>query len=219
MPLEREVTADDGRWFLRRMTPYRTADNRIDGIVLAFIDITPRKVVEAALRDSESRLARQLTDARALQQISTELVSEQDPNALYNHMVQAMMSLMHSDAASFQAVDTETGDLVLLAWQGFDPASARLWQRLGPHAGTVCAESLTTGERTVVHDIDKCNFIADPTNIDEFRRSNLRAVQSTPLVSRSGKRLGMISTHWRRPTPRRKTTWRGWTSWHGRRRT
>jgi len=31
------------------------------------------------------------------------------------------------------------------------------------------------------------------------RRSGIRAVQSTPLTSRSGQLLGMISTHWREP--------------------
>jgi len=33
----------------------------------------------------------------------------------------------------------------------------------------------------------------------EYRRSGIRAVQSTPLRSRSGRPLGMISTHWRTP--------------------
>src|SRR4029450_13781110 len=31
------------------------------------------------------------------------------------------------------------------------------------------------------------------------RRSGIRAVQSTPLRSRSGRLLGMLSTHWRAP--------------------
>ena len=33
----------------------------------------------------------------------------------------------------------------------------------------------------------------------EYRRSGIRAVQSTPLRSRTGRPLGMISTHWRTP--------------------
>jgi PAS domain S-box-containing protein len=36
-------------------------------------------------------------------------------------------------------------------------------------------------------------------HLEEYRRSNIRAVQSTPLLSRSGQLLGMISTHWREP--------------------
>jgi PAS domain S-box-containing protein len=36
-------------------------------------------------------------------------------------------------------------------------------------------------------------------DLDASRRSGIRAVQSTPLISRSGQLLGMISTHWREP--------------------
>ena len=46
VPAEREVAAHDGRWFLRRVTPYRTTDNRIDGVVVTFVDITRRKQAE-----------------------------------------------------------------------------------------------------------------------------------------------------------------------------
>jgi hypothetical protein len=51
----------------------------------------------------------------------------------------------------------------------------------------------------MVPDIETCDFMAGTVDLDEYRRSNIRAVQSTPLVSRSGQLLGMISTHWREP--------------------
>jgi PAS domain S-box-containing protein len=41
--------------------------------------------------------------------------------------------------------------------------------------------------------------MAGTGDLDAYRRSGIRAVQSTPLVSRSGQLLGMISTHWREP--------------------
>jgi len=41
-PLEDELAASNGRFYLRRILPYRTADNRIDGLVVTFIDITQR---------------------------------------------------------------------------------------------------------------------------------------------------------------------------------
>jgi PAS domain S-box-containing protein len=50
-----------------------------------------------------------------------------------------------------------------------------------------------------MQDIEACDSIAGTPDLDEFRRSNIRAVQSTPLVSRSGQLVGMISTHWREP--------------------
>ena len=46
--LEVEVAAADGRWFLRRMLPYRTMDNHIAGVVITFIDITEHKRISDA---------------------------------------------------------------------------------------------------------------------------------------------------------------------------
>jgi two-component system CheB/CheR fusion protein len=48
-PLEREVVADTGRPYLRRVLPYRTADNRIDGVVITFVDISEAKRAEKEL--------------------------------------------------------------------------------------------------------------------------------------------------------------------------
>ncbi len=48
-PREKEVRAEDGRWFTRRIIPYRTLDNRIDGVVISFIDITDRKQAAEAV--------------------------------------------------------------------------------------------------------------------------------------------------------------------------
>jgi chemotaxis methyl-accepting protein methylase/PAS domain-containing protein len=48
--VENEITAHDGRWFAVRIMPYRTLDNRIDGVVITFTDITVAKDLEAKLR-------------------------------------------------------------------------------------------------------------------------------------------------------------------------
>jgi two-component system, chemotaxis family, CheB/CheR fusion protein len=54
--VEREVLTRDGRWLLMRAHPYRTADARIDGVVLTFVDVTSGKRAEAQLQRSEARL-------------------------------------------------------------------------------------------------------------------------------------------------------------------
>jgi two-component system CheB/CheR fusion protein len=53
-PLKREVRGRAGRWYDVRLRPYRTVDNKIDGVVITFVDITELKQVEKALRDSET---------------------------------------------------------------------------------------------------------------------------------------------------------------------
>ena len=46
VPVEREVGQADGSWYLARLMPYRTLDDRIAGVVFTFIDITERKQAE-----------------------------------------------------------------------------------------------------------------------------------------------------------------------------
>jgi two-component system CheB/CheR fusion protein len=53
--LEREVQTRDGRWHMMQIVPYRTADDRIDGVVLTFVDVTQRKESEARVAESERR--------------------------------------------------------------------------------------------------------------------------------------------------------------------
>ena len=57
---EKPVAARDGRWFTVRIMPYRTLDNRIDGVVITFADITVAKTLEAKLRENQSVLEKHL---------------------------------------------------------------------------------------------------------------------------------------------------------------
>ena len=55
-PIERELRSRNGRWYLMRLRPYRTVDDKINGAVLTFVDITERRNVEEALRGSQAHL-------------------------------------------------------------------------------------------------------------------------------------------------------------------
>lgn len=59
--IEKQVAARDKRWFAVRIMPYRTQDNRIDGVVITFADITVAKNLEAALRKAQSDLETRFT--------------------------------------------------------------------------------------------------------------------------------------------------------------
>ncbi len=47
--IETEISTYDGRWFIVRIMPYRTLDDRIDGLVITFIDISVAKTLEIKL--------------------------------------------------------------------------------------------------------------------------------------------------------------------------
>ncbi|MGJ0507093.1 MAG: chemotaxis protein CheB [Methylocystis sp.] len=53
---EREVRSKSGAWYLMRMRPYRTVENRIDGVVVTLVDFSERRRAEDALRGGEARI-------------------------------------------------------------------------------------------------------------------------------------------------------------------
>ena len=58
---------------------------------------------------------------------------------------------------------------------------------------------MRTGRRVIVPDVETCEFIVGTPALEDHRKTGIRAVQSTPLLSRRGKMVGMLSTHWRNP--------------------
>jgi PAS domain S-box-containing protein len=148
-------------------------------------------------------------DIIQLHEISTLLIQEGNLDSLYDRILHAAIGLMSSDMASLQLLDLQRDQLRLLAWKGFHPQSAAFWETVHFNSACSCGIALATGARVVVPDVDTCDFMAGTADLDEYRRSNIRAVQSTPLVSRSGQPLGMISTHWREPhRPTERALWR-----------
>ena len=65
--VEKSINAHDGRWFTVRIMPYRTVDDRIDGVVITFADITVAKILEAKLRGQHAELTKQLPPTTAPQ--------------------------------------------------------------------------------------------------------------------------------------------------------
>ena len=54
--IEKKLLTDDGRCYIRRIVPFLAPDSDIDGVVVAFVDITRHTRDEAAVRESEQRL-------------------------------------------------------------------------------------------------------------------------------------------------------------------
>jgi PAS domain S-box-containing protein len=134
-----------------------------------------------------------------LHEISTLLIRESSLQALYDRILDVAISLTSADMASMQVFNPERGALQLLTWKGFHPKSAVFWEWVCFNSSSSCGLAFTSGCRVVVPDTESCAFLAGTPDLNEYRRSKIRAVQSTPLVSRSGQLLGMISTHWRKP--------------------
>jgi two-component sensor histidine kinase len=151
---------------------------------------------------NEERLASELAATQRLQEISTHLLSEDKIELLYDRILDAATAIMRSDFASMQKYFPErgsSGELRLLGHRGFSNEAASFWEWVRPTASCTCGVALRKRQRVIVPDVETCDFMAGSDHLGTYHQAGIRAVQSTPLMSRGGQVLGMISTHWRQP--------------------
>lgn len=154
------------------------------------------------LRDNEARLAAELAETKLLQGISAALVQHDRVEDLYGKIMDAAVTLMRSDYASMQMLYPERGsrgELHLLAFRGFTPEAAKFWEWVRADSESTCGIALRTGRRVIMPDVEKCDFMPSSEDRAMYLKTGIRAVQSTPLLSRTGRLVGMLSTHWRAP--------------------
>lgn len=63
-PIDREIQTEASAWFTRRILPYRTHDNKVEGVVITFTDISERKAIRKALEQAKQE-AEQATIAKS----------------------------------------------------------------------------------------------------------------------------------------------------------
>ena len=154
---------------------------------------------------AEEQLSRELQDMKQLQEISNRLVEKDDIQSLYEAILDSAMVLMNADFACIQSVIPEKNELYLLAYRNFRPESAEQWRYLKGTTTTSCGYALKTMERVIVSDIDNRFFEMTKDVADFYRSSDVAAVQTTPLFSRDGHHVGMLTTHWKTPhTPSKR---------------
>jgi signal transduction histidine kinase len=158
--------------------------------------------LENALRmrdETQRQLEAELEDARLLHGISAMLIDENTIGDLYQRLVEAATLVMRSDFGSMQRYDHERGELQLIAHRGLDAEAVDFWQWVYPDRATTCGKALAMSQRVIVPDFESCDFIAGSEDLVAFRKAGVRSAQSTPLLTRNGRLVGMITTHWTRP--------------------
>jgi PAS domain S-box-containing protein len=160
--------------------------------------LVERDRVIDALQERESQLAGELADARSLHEISVELISEHDAEALYTRIIDTACAIMHSQFASVQMLHG-TSRLQLLAHRGFSPSAAAGWKWIDATCRTACGQALEIGHRVLFRDVRPMEDVLGPELLAIYEETGIVAIQTTPLKSRTGRIVGMLSTHWSYP--------------------
>ncbi len=129
-----------------------------------------------------------------MQQVSTRLLQAGDVSLLLHDILDAAIEITGADMGNIQLLDGE--HLRITAQRGFEAPFLEFFDAV--HGGlAACGAALQRGERVVVADVAHSPIFAGTQALDVMIAAGARAVQSTPLVSRTGRLLGMFSTHYR----------------------
>ena len=142
-------------------------------------------------------LSLELDVAKRLQQVSMAMVQADNIQVLYDRILDTAMSIMQADFACIHILSPGKRLLRLLGHRGLNPRAAQFWARVGPDSVSSYAMALGIQERIIVPDVLASGALQGSQDLRIFVQNGIRAVQTTPLISRSGKLLGMLSTHWR----------------------
>lgn len=196
VPAEREVQAA-GRWFLARTLPYRTADDRIGGVVCTFFDITDRRRAEEALRELQEEQASDLAATLRLQELSSGLLNVAELPSLLVQLLDATIEMQRADFGCVQLYNAESRTLDMVAQRGFDSALLDRLEGVGLEQLGASGRSIAKRGRIVVPDVNEDESYAP---LRAFAaQAGYRAVHSTPLFDRNDQPLGVLTTHFRQP--------------------
>ncbi|REK17740.1 MAG: response regulator [Planctomycetota bacterium] len=111
-PREAQVKSESGRAYVRRILPYRSDDDRIEGVVITFADVTRLEALTDRLRRRERQQA-------ALAQLGQQALTDPDSQALMDRIVELVADALRVEFAKVLELLPDGERLLLRASHGF----------------------------------------------------------------------------------------------------
>ncbi len=93
-PATREIQTHEGRWYLRRLLPYRTRDDRIDGVVITFTDVTAVRHAELELEQKAEGLEIRVAERTALLKLLQDVAEAANQAPSVDEAAHAVLKLL-----------------------------------------------------------------------------------------------------------------------------
>ncbi|MDQ8186013.1 chemotaxis protein CheB [Pelagicoccus sp. SDUM812002] len=145
-PVRSERQDGKGRWFVRQITPYRTEDRRIEGVVLVFQDITE-------LRELHKRAEGRERQQSVVAQLGLLALTGVDPEELMHQAVRQVAHTLDADLCKLLKYLPDEKELVMVAGVGWRPGlvgKARVSSDQNSQAGY----TLSAKEPVIVSQLD-----------------------------------------------------------------
>ncbi|MDZ4861700.1 MAG: PAS domain S-box protein [Candidatus Hydrogenedentes bacterium] len=191
------VEQPDGsrRHVLPHPEPLHDANGNIIGAINMLIDITDRKLAEEELAQTRDDLAVQVKTLTQLHELSIRLVDSPELTPTIQAIVETFVESCGARSGLLSLYNPDSGELYPAATSGFDPKSLEYLKPLKPALNAGCGgAAFVTRARAVVTDTESDSWFADSKDL--ARVAGFRAVHSTPILTRSGDVLGVLSVQY-----------------------
>ncbi|HEY3276378.1 MAG TPA: GAF domain-containing protein [Syntrophorhabdaceae bacterium] len=146
--------------------------------------------------EAEARLAVNLRTFTKMHALSIKNVGHHGLEPLLQEIMNATIAIMDARKGTLQLMDGNR--LRIVAHYNHTPQFLDFFGSAG-NVASVCGEATARGERVIVEDVETSPFLAGTSSLAVLRDAGVRAVQSTPLVSRRGDLLGILTTQYGAP--------------------
>jgi signal transduction histidine kinase/ActR/RegA family two-component response regulator len=144
----------------------------------------------AATRERLGELEGQIEDLRCLHEASVRLTSLLDVESVLREVLRAALAVQATGLGLLSLCDPEQPGLRLGVHAGLDDEFLRHVEAVPPGGGA-CGTAFAERRRVVVEDIEVDPIYAPYR--DAARKAGFRACHSTPLISRRGDTIGVLS--------------------------
>jgi GAF domain-containing protein len=116
-------------------------------------------------------------------------------------ILEAAMFFTAADKGTLQLFDPSTDCLMIRAQRGFSQRFLDFFSYVHNQSDAICNLLTARAARVIVEDVTRSElFESRPAGAAVLLNEGVRALQSTPLINRAGHMLGVVSTHFTRPT-------------------
>lgn len=184
----------------RHTNPYGfvTKPVNVTGLKLAIETALLRHQVVKRAKENERLLTAEVAAITKLKEIGELYVREGKLDSILSEILEAAIAFTGAYKGSIQVLDQESGFLRIVAQRGFEQPFLSFWDTIYSDLGS-CGSALKKGERVVIEDVTQCSAFVNTPALAVQLEAGVQAVQSTPLMSYSGKLIGIVSTHWSTP--------------------
>ncbi|WPP50959.1 PAS domain S-box protein [Catalinimonas niigatensis] len=165
-------------------------------VLAVSVDLTERTKAEQALRKSEQHLEYEVMSLNELHKMTMEVLETQSIQEALDKMLNTTITLLEAEFGFIQLFKPEKRSLELVAHYGFDRDFLKKLESVKIQHNTSFNRALRSGRRCVIEDVER------DESYQEFVQVALDAgyhsAQSTPLISRNGEVIGVLSTYYRK---------------------